>query len=160
MTCHLGQKYFLNQEYLPVWSMILFLLSSQCFGFGLAGICRRYLVRPAAIIWPGNLSVIAVLNSLFEESDDTSKYKTSRFKFYLWACFALAVYQFIPSYFAPIFKSIALLCILAPASSSNSTLKLFGSPYEGLGIFSFTLDWTYASYLARKFVSFHLQKLI
>ncbi|CDW98493.1 hypothetical protein, partial [Sporisorium scitamineum] len=34
---------------------ILFVLSSQIIGVGLAGLCRRFLVWPASMIWPQNL---------------------------------------------------------------------------------------------------------
>jgi hypothetical protein len=38
----MGQKYVVSQTNLPAWGCILFLIATQCFGFGLAGFCRRY----------------------------------------------------------------------------------------------------------------------
>ncbi|KAJ1950321.1 hypothetical protein EC988_004435, partial [Linderina pennispora] len=48
------------------------------------------------------------------------------------------VYQVILSFIAPIFKSLCLLCIWAPA---NRLLGVFGSGWDGAGILSLTFDW-------------------
>ncbi|KAI8051224.1 OPT oligopeptide transporter protein-domain-containing protein, partial [Syncephalis plumigaleata] len=48
---------------------LLLIISTQCIGYGLAGICRRFLVRPAAMIWPVNLVSVAVLRALHEDAD-------------------------------------------------------------------------------------------
>ncbi|KAJ3214742.1 hypothetical protein HDU67_001281 [Dinochytrium kinnereticum] len=45
------------------WS-IAFAVGAQMIGYGMAGLCRRFLVRPAAMLWPANLSIIAILTSL------------------------------------------------------------------------------------------------
>ncbi|KAJ3096779.1 hypothetical protein HDU97_005585 [Phlyctochytrium planicorne] len=46
------------------WWAIAFALGCQLLGYGVAGLCRRYLVRPAAMLWPANLSIVAILTSL------------------------------------------------------------------------------------------------
>lgn len=40
---------------------ILFAMSTQCLGFGLAGSVRKFLVEPAAMIWPGALVNVAFM---------------------------------------------------------------------------------------------------
>jgi len=42
---------------------------TQLTGFGLAGLCRKFLVWPAAMIWPSNLVVCTLLNTLHAEDD-------------------------------------------------------------------------------------------
>ncbi|KAJ3094362.1 hypothetical protein HDU96_001716, partial [Phlyctochytrium bullatum] len=43
---------------------ICFAVGAQMIGYGMAGLCRRFLVRPAAMLWPANLSLVAILTSL------------------------------------------------------------------------------------------------
>ncbi|KAJ3169035.1 hypothetical protein HK101_011578 [Irineochytrium annulatum] len=70
------QKYKLGQD-LNTVAALVFCIVTQIFGYGMAGLCRRYLVRPAAMLWPSNLSIIAMLNS-FHTNADTDVYKMSR----------------------------------------------------------------------------------
>ncbi|KAJ3219743.1 hypothetical protein HDU67_009555 [Dinochytrium kinnereticum] len=54
--------------------------------YALAGLCRRYLVRPAVMVWPANLSTVALLNSLsLKREDEKDPYSMSRFRFF-WIC--------------------------------------------------------------------------
>jgi len=43
---------------------ILLLMTTQMIGFGVAGLCRRFLVWPSAMIWPQNLVFCTLLNTL------------------------------------------------------------------------------------------------
>ncbi|KAJ3224980.1 hypothetical protein HDU81_008239, partial [Chytriomyces hyalinus] len=65
----IGQKYQLYQTDLSLIAAFGFAIVTQCFGYGFAGLTRRYLVRPAAMIWPSNLATIAMLNSLHGTDD-------------------------------------------------------------------------------------------
>lgn len=47
----------------------LFILTSQMLGFGLAGLARRWIVYPAALIWPSTLSSTALFRALHEKTD-------------------------------------------------------------------------------------------
>lgn len=40
---------------------LLFAITNQMLGFGLAGVCRRWLVWPAAMIWPSDLVNCALM---------------------------------------------------------------------------------------------------
>ncbi|KAJ3311176.1 hypothetical protein HDU76_003196, partial [Blyttiomyces sp. JEL0837] len=142
-----GQKYQLYQENLTTIACVGFGIVTQCFGYGLAGLCRRYLVRPAAMLWPGNLSVIAMLNSLHQSDDDQSEYKMSRFKFFWMVVGIVAVYEVFPTFIAPILGAISLLCINAYAMSDSRARKIrlgLGSaqPGGGIGFLSLSFDWS------------------
>lgn len=65
---------------------IMFLFATQMTGFTLAGICRRFVVWPASMIWPGNLVVATNLNTFHAEEDGFTG-GMSRFKF-LMVCMA------------------------------------------------------------------------
>ncbi|KAJ3281751.1 hypothetical protein HDU76_008861 [Blyttiomyces sp. JEL0837] len=146
----IGQKYQLYQENLTTIACIGFGVVTQCFGYGLAGLCRRYLVRPAAMLWPGNLSVIAMLNSLHQTDDDQSQYKMTRFKFFWIVTAILAVYEFFPTFIAPILGAVSLLCYGAYSVSDAKARKIrlgLGSaqPGGGLGFLSLSFDWSVVS---------------
>ncbi|GAA5890021.1 hypothetical protein JCM5296_004744 [Sporobolomyces johnsonii] len=49
---------------------ILLVLTTQMIGFGVAGLCRRFLVWPASLMWPQNLVYCTLLNTLHAEADD------------------------------------------------------------------------------------------
>lgn len=59
---------------------ILFLVSTQVTGFPIAGICRKYVVWPASMIWPSVLLSCTNLNTLHAEADDHQGGMT-RFRF-------------------------------------------------------------------------------
>jgi hypothetical protein len=46
------------------WFELLLQLAMQLTGFGLAGLCRRFLVWPASMVWPQNLVLCTLLNTL------------------------------------------------------------------------------------------------
>jgi len=53
---------------LGVGFQLLFTISSQLIGICLAGLGRRFLVWPAALIWPGNFSTTTLLYALHDKS--------------------------------------------------------------------------------------------
>ena len=52
------------------WFSLTLVLATQLTGFGLAGLCRRFLVWPASMVWPQNLVVCTLLNTLHAEDED------------------------------------------------------------------------------------------
>ncbi|KAI9357610.1 OPT oligopeptide transporter protein-domain-containing protein [Zopfochytrium polystomum] len=157
----IGQKYQLYQADLTAVACVFFGIVTQCFGYGLAGLCRRYLVRPAAMLWPGNLSTIALLNSLHDNhgGESSGKLKLSRFSFF-WIVTAVAlVWEFFPLFIMPVLVSVSLLCYFSPKLSNNSTvpssysakvLRGLGSaqPNGGLGFLALSFDWSVVGYQA------------
>jgi OPT family oligopeptide transporter len=51
------------------WFSLVLVLATQLTGFGLAGVCRRFLVWPASMVWPQNLVACTLLNTLHAEED-------------------------------------------------------------------------------------------
>ncbi|KAJ3130414.1 hypothetical protein HK100_008064 [Physocladia obscura] len=145
------QKYILGQGLDSKWCL-LFALVCQFYGYGFAGLFRKFLVRPAAMLWPANLSVIAVINSFHTskeevaEDDDkslTEKMKPkkimSRHKFFWIATGIMFLWQWFPSFIAPIFSAVSIVCFVAPQASK---LRLFGSAAQGVGFASLSFDWS------------------
>jgi OPT family oligopeptide transporter len=52
------------------WFSLTLVLATQLTGFGLAGLCRRFLVWPASMVWPQNLVACTLLNTLHAEDED------------------------------------------------------------------------------------------
>ena len=87
----------------------LLILATQLTGFSLAGLCRRYLVWPASMVWPQNLIVCTLLNTLHAEEED-ARGGLSRFKFFCYATVGAFFWFFLPG---------ALYPLLAASQSAN-----------------------------------------
>ncbi|KAJ3024946.1 UNVERIFIED_CONTAM: hypothetical protein HDU68_007625 [Siphonaria sp. JEL0065] len=148
----IGQKYKLYQD-LSIPACLAFAIVTQCFGYGFAGITRRFLVRPAAMLWPSNFATIAMLNSLHSKDDvSNGRYPMSRFQFFWLATSAIFFYTFLPQYVAPMLGAVSVLCFFTKVDS-NATDKaskiamVLGTSASGagLGFLSFTFDWSFIS---------------
>ena len=59
--------YGLSRDY---WFQVVLVLGTLLMGFGLAGLCRRFLVWPASMVWPQNLVICALLNTFHGKDDE------------------------------------------------------------------------------------------
>ncbi|OAJ40207.1 OPT family small oligopeptide transporter [Batrachochytrium dendrobatidis JEL423] len=141
----IGQKFdkFMNDTNVTFWNSFLFILTTQMVGYGLAGMTRRFLVRPAAMYWPTSLPVVALFVSFHEKEESEEVRKVgglSRHAFFWIAFSCMFLWQVFPSFFAPALQALSLLCMM----SNNRDARIFGSatPNTGFGILSFTLDWS------------------
>jgi hypothetical protein len=57
---------------------ILFVITSQILGYGLAGMMRKFLVWPASMIWPANLVNCALFRTLHNDQDNDSKEEANK----------------------------------------------------------------------------------
>jgi OPT family oligopeptide transporter len=93
---------------LGYWFSLTLVLATQLTGFGLAGLCRRFLVWPASMVWPQNLVGCALLNTLhshetgddgigmFGEKAEKEGTGMSRYRFFMIATVASFVWYFLP----------------------------------------------------------------
>ncbi|TPX57960.1 hypothetical protein PhCBS80983_g03472 [Powellomyces hirtus] len=137
----ISQKYILKQSDLSVISGVGFVLGSQMIGYGLAGHCRRFLVKPASMLWPTALTQVALYKALNKVAIPGSiagaSYSTGTF---FWIAFTgAAIYQWFPSFLAPLLSTLSILCV-----SSSRGIRLWGSgfPGRGMGFLSINLDWS------------------
>lgn len=77
---------------------ILLVLTTQTIGFGIAGLCRRFLVWPAAMIWPQNLVFCTLLNTLHAEDDtfEEGRRGLTRFRFLCYVLSGAFLWYFLP----------------------------------------------------------------
>lgn len=82
-------------QYQPPGFDILLVISTQVLGFGAAGLCRRFVVWPAGMIWPQNLVFCTLLNTLHAESE-TEERGPTRLRFFLYVLAAAFVWYWVP----------------------------------------------------------------
>lgn len=121
---------------------LFFVISSQLFGYGLAGLFRRFLVWPSAMIWPGNLISCALFRVLHSDIDNdselnTSRWTMSRLKFFYLAFLFQFLWYWIPGYICPILSYFSFFCVLFPHNIIVSQI----TGVNGLGIGSSELNW-------------------
>ncbi|KAJ2522189.1 hypothetical protein H4217_000922 [Coemansia sp. RSA 1939] len=119
---------------------ILFILTSQIMGYSFAGFSRRFLVYPAAMIWPSTLVSVTLFRAFHEIQDfGTRITRTQMF----WVCFVGSFFwYFIPGVIFPALSFLAVLCFIAP---NNIYANQLGDAFNGVGMLNFTLDWSYIS---------------
>ncbi|KNE61034.1 OPT family small oligopeptide transporter [Allomyces macrogynus ATCC 38327] len=137
----LVQRAFYNLDIGPAAS-ILFLIGTSVLGFGISGVCRKFLIKPAHMVWPSILPQVALYGAfhITQENKSGKKHLSSLQVFFIGAC-AMFVYHLIgPGWISPMLSQLPLLCWIAP----NGTMsQYYGSTSAGVGIFSLTLDWSY-----------------
>ena len=87
----------------------MIILTTQLTGFSLAGLCRRYLVWPASMVWPQNLIVCTLLNTLHAEEEE-ARGGITRFRFFCYVAVGAFFWFFLPG---------ALYPLLAASQSAN-----------------------------------------
>lgn len=120
----------------------LLVLGNQVAGFGLAGLCRRFLVWPASLIWPQDLVVCALLNTLHAEDDEDEG--ISRFKFFSYVGIAAFFFYFLPGFLFQALSIFSWVCWIRPNNIPIN--QLFGVS-SGLGMGIVTFDWTEISFI-------------
>lgn len=142
---------------------ITLVLATQLTGFGLAGLCRRFLVWPASMVWPQNLVTCTLLNTLHAEEDEECGGLT-RYRFFMYAFGGTFLFFFLPGEFLhEDFRSLTLfpdavpegflftglsvfswICWIAPRNVPVN--QLFGVS-SGLGMSLVTFDWSQISWI-------------
>ena len=116
----------------------LLLNGTEMIGFGLAGICRRWLVYPSDMIWPRVLQSSTFLNTMHRDKNVAVGWWTiSRYKIFFISMIACFGYSFLPQ-FIPFLDKMDILTMIWPKSKIVNTL--FGVNH-GLALLPLTLSW-------------------
>lgn len=140
-----SQQVFYGQNF--GWAFqLLFAITNQMLGYGLAGICRRWLVWPAAMIWPSNLVNCALMYTLHDHSlSDPSKtngWRISRYRWFLYVMIGSFCWYWFPGW---IFQGLSYFTVVCWVRPDNVVVnQLFGG-VTGLGLLPVTFDWTIIS---------------
>ncbi|KAM7205191.1 sexual differentiation process protein 2 [Naviculisporaceae sp. PSN 640] len=126
---------------------VLIGLSTNLIGYGLAGICRRFLVYPAYCVWPNSLVTIGMNSAFHDASTETatvigpfnSVWKMSRLRLFAWLFGAMFVYFWFPYY---IFTALSYFSWMTWIAPDNAPLAWITGGQSGLGVNPLpTLDW-------------------
>ncbi|KAI8865697.1 oligopeptide transporter [Ramicandelaber brevisporus] len=115
---------------------LLLVFSSQMIGYGLAGVCRQYLVYPAAMIWPANLANIVLFRTFHESSNWTGWSRTRMF----WTCFIGSfLWYWLPGYLFTMLSFFSVLCFF---NRDSVLLAQLGDGQKGMAVLALTFDWS------------------
>lgn len=147
-----GEKVLANN--IP-WQ-ICSLLATQLMGYGCAGMTRRFLVYPPAMIWQRALANIALTKALYKDHGHDSQpavngWTMSRYRFFTLAFGSMFAYYWIPNY---LFQGVALFNWTTWIAPTSVTLAIITGSTCGLGLSPLpTLDWNIATYLGEPIVT-------
>ncbi|KAF8985605.1 hypothetical protein BGZ46_003300 [Entomortierella lignicola] len=130
------QKLFYHSEK-PDIAGALLVLTTQITGFAVAGALRRFLVRPAHMVWPQTLVVASLFRSLHSSHVQEKDNRMTRMQYFLIVSSCMFVYYWIPGFIFPTIGVLSWICWLAP---DNIVLAQLTGSY-GLGIGTIALDW-------------------
>ncbi|KAF8549183.1 OPT superfamily oligopeptide transporter [Imleria badia] len=133
-------NYHISVDY---WFSSLLVVATQLTGFGLAGLCRRFLVWPAGMVWPQNLVTCTLLNTLHAE-DDAQPGVISRYKYFLLVLAGAFFFYFIPGYLFTALSVFSWLCWIFP---DNVPVNQMFGVWSGLGLSVLTFDWSQISWI-------------
>lgn len=133
-----AQKLYYNMDPPPAAAVFL-VIAAQLLGYGIAGLLRDTLVHPTKMLWPINLPVNTLLETLHRDKRETKQ----RLRIFYIVFVALFVWEVFPEYIFTVLTGVSVFC-LAKQNSLVFT-NLFGGSQgnEGLGLFSVSFDWQY-----------------
>ncbi|KAJ5182174.1 hypothetical protein N7449_012321 [Penicillium cf. viridicatum] len=125
---------------------LLFALSSQVVGMSLAGIFRRFLVWPAAMMWPSQFANTSLFYALHDwsssDESETHGWSISRYRYFLYVTIGAFVWYWIPGV---LWQGLSVFAFVTWIRPNNVALnQLFGG-FTGLSLIPITFDWTYVS---------------
>lgn len=118
-------------------------LSSQLIGYGIAGLLRDVLVYPTKLLWPINLPVTSLLESLHKDKTAAKQ----RLRIFYIIFIVLFVWEVFPEYLFPVLEGVSIFCLANQKSLVFTNLFGGASGNEGLGFLSLCFDWQYIASL-------------
>ncbi|EJD01572.1 OPT oligopeptide transporter [Fomitiporia mediterranea MF3/22] len=139
------QRVFYNQDYSFGYEWLL-VMSTQLMGFAMGGIGKRYLVSPPSMIWPSNLVLCALFNTLHSQqyAGVGSRGGLSRERFFMYAFIGSFCWYFLPGYLFTALSTFSWVTWIYPRNRTVN--QLFGY-YSGLGMSVLTFDWGQIAYI-------------
>lgn len=125
---------------------LMFTLSSQLIGISLSGMFRRFLIYPAAMMWPSQFSYTSLFYALHDKSksDGTQSngWVISRYRYFFIVMSGMFCYYWIPGV---VWQGLSVFAFVTWIKPENPVLnQLFGG-FTGLSFIPLTFDWTYVS---------------
>ncbi|GAA6016258.1 hypothetical protein JCM10207_000448 [Rhodosporidiobolus poonsookiae] len=123
----------------------LFILTTQMLGFGFAGLARRWIVWPGAMVWPSTLASTVLFRALHEKQDRSpaNGWTISRYRFFGLVTSLSFAWFWFPDYIWTSLSSFDFIAWIWPNNQKVNTV--FGMS-SGLGLLPITFDWTQITY--------------
>ena len=116
------QHKFYKQD-APIVYQLLLTISTQILGYAFAGLTRRYLVRPAAMIWPGTLMSTAMFTTMHKNENKVANgWTISRYRFFIYVWTAAFAWYFLPGLLMPALSYFNVITWFAPRNVVVSNL--------------------------------------
>jgi hypothetical protein len=107
-------------------------------GYGLAGLCRRWLVYPSDMIWPSVLQTTTFLNTMHRDKNEpVGRWTISRYRLFFLSMGGMFLYSFLPQ-LIPFLSKMDFITPIWPESKIVNTL--FGEN-NGLALLTLTLSY-------------------
>lgn len=91
------------------------MLSTQILGYSLAGLTRRYLVRPSGMVWPPTLVSTAMFTALHKnENKPADGWTVSPRKFFARVFIGAVAFYFLPGLLFPALSYFSVITWFAP----------------------------------------------
>ncbi|KAJ7261713.1 OPT oligopeptide transporter protein-domain-containing protein [Mycena haematopus] len=121
---------------------IFLLFSSQLAGYGIGGLFRSVLLYPSKMLYPGVLPLVAMYDSLYEDTASANK-KLRLF----WIAFTVYIFfwEILPEWMFPLLTGFSIFCLANPRSQDFTRIFGGSNGNEGLGVLSISFDWQYIS---------------
>lgn len=133
---------YLDQTWVTFAYEIVLALAVQFFGFGFAGLLRRFVVFPVTAIWPKVLPVIALNQALLQPEDKSevvNGWRMTRYRFFMLAFVVMFFWFWVPN---TLFTALHLFNWMTWIAPNNFTLGMITGGYGGLGFNPIsTFDW-------------------
>ena len=136
---------YLDQTWVTFGYEITLALAVQMFGFGFAGLLRRFVIFPVTAIWPKVLPTIALNKALIvpENKDEVvNGWKMTRYRFFMLSFVAMFLWFWIPNTLFTALHGFNWMTWIAP---NNFNLGMITGFYGGMGFNPWaTFDWNVA----------------
>ena len=125
---------------------LIFTLSSQLIGISIAGMFRRFLIWPSAMMWPNQFSKTSLFYALHDKNKndeiDSNRWRISQYRYFFYVVMGMFAYYWIPGV---IWQGLSVFSFVTWIRPNNVVLnQLFGG-FTGLSLIPITFDWTYVT---------------
>lgn len=112
---------------------VLLIISTQVLGYAFAGLTRRFLVRPSAMIWPGTLMSTAMFSTMHKTTNKKADgWSITRYKFFILVWAGAFVWYFVPGLLMPALSYFNVVTWFAPKNVVVSNLVRYDLSPENM----------------------------
>jgi OPT family small oligopeptide transporter len=132
---------YLDNTWVTFGYEILLSLAIQFFGFGYAGVLRRFVIYPARCFWPKVLPTIAMNRALLlhEKKENVHGWTITKYRFFFLCFGAMFLWFWIPNF---LFQALHSFNWMTWISQDNFNLGMITGFYGGMGYNPIaTFDW-------------------